>query len=143
MHILQNVEPELANRLRQLSPTQGHQILADTCRFVSSSITLDAELTSLRDRCLSSEPLTNAERQLLTSYVEAADERYLDLKDDGADEKEWMSWFQKARLATALAKVFEKVSCENLADGVYELTVIFGDSSVVEFIKRSLSKVQA
>ena len=143
MHILENVEPDLAKQLHKLQPARGCQLLIESCNFVSSRISLDAELAELIARCKSGELLNEVRHRTLLSYAAAADERYFDLEDRGADEEDWLPWFQRARLATAYAKTSGAQDWENIADGFYELTVIFRDSSIIEFIKQSLPEVQA
>jgi hypothetical protein len=142
MHILENVQPDLAKRLRKLEPARACRLLIECCHFVGSHVFTDPEL-ELFVRYRSERALDQGQQQSLISYAEAAEDRYLDLKDGGAEEREWLPWFQRARLATALAKTAGAPGWEDTADGFYELTVIFEDSSVVEFIKRNLPEVQA
>jgi len=144
VHILENVEPDLAQRLHKLHPAQSCQLLVKACDFISSRISLDAKFEELLMDYQSSASLSCSQLEALISYADIADECCFDLKDRGAEENEWLPWFQRARLATALAKASQASAWEDTADGFYELTVILDDASViVEFINRSLSELQA
>ena len=142
MHILENVEPEIAQQLHQLTLSRCRDILKMACRFVAPKITLDAELAAFTEVCLTQDALTSDQRRFLEIYADSADQIYFDLHEKGAAEGEWL-WFQKARFATALTKTFHGANWDQIAEGIYELTVIFEDSSVVDFLKRHLSEVQA
>jgi len=142
--ILENVEPDLAKQLRTLSSIQSTQLLTDCCNFVASQVAIDAELAELITRCQSGDLTNDARNRVLVSYAEMADERYWELEHAGFDEEKWRPWFQRARLATAWSKTSGTRGWEEIADGLYELTVIFNERSViVEFAKRRVAEVQA
>lgn len=142
MHILENVEPEIAEQLRKLTVARCREVLKIACGFVALKITLDAELSSFTELCLVKDALTHDQRCFLEIYADSADQIYFEIQEKGAAEAEWL-WFQKARFATALTATFDGATWDQIAEGIYELTVIFEDSSVVDFLKQSLQEVQA
>ncbi len=142
MHILKNIEPEIADRLHKLPVAKCRDVLKMACRFVASRIALDAELSAFADLCLTKDALTEDQRRFLEIYADSADQVYFEMHERGAAEGEWV-WFQKARFATALTSTIAGANWDQIANGIYELTVIFEDSSVVDFLKKHLPEVQA
>jgi hypothetical protein len=65
------------------------------------------------------------------SRAEAADQRYLDLRERGRSDREWLNWFYKAGLLTALAAGFGGASWSDTADAVYELSKSRSDPSAI------------
>ena len=143
-HILEKVDLELAKQLRSMHPAQCRELLINACDFMSGRISLDSELAALLTECKSVASLIGSKQQALILYADTADGHCFDLRDARAKATEWYPWFQRARLATAFAKISEMPTWEDMAEGFYELTVIFVDPSlIVEFIKRHLPEVQA
>jgi len=65
------------------------------------------------------------------SLAETADDKYFSLQESNRPENEWLNWFYKARLLTAIARSFSGDSWQDAADAVYELSKSRKDPSPI------------
>src|SRR5580658_2052870 len=130
MTILDQEAPGLSQQLRELSSDQRRLVIVKACRSVSRSIkSLEAAFEVLLSAAAANNALSPAQIAEVRDYADAADERYFELEEQGADSGVWREWFAKARLATALADAFDGTSWEAAADAVYELCFVEEDKS--------------
>jgi hypothetical protein len=132
MHILDHEAPGLSDRFRALSLEQRRRIIAKASRLASESISdLEPAVEELLKAASSGNALFPAQVAEAQSRAEAADERYFDLRELGRSDPEWLNWFYKARLLTALATGFGGESWSDTADAVYELSKSRDDPSAI------------
>jgi hypothetical protein len=132
MHILDQEAPGLSDRFRALSLEQRRRILAKASRLASESIAdLEPAVQDLLQAASSRNALSRTQVVEAQSRAEAADERYFDLRERGRPDREWLNWFYKARLLTALAAGFGEESESDAADAVYELSKSRSDASAI------------
>jgi len=61
--------------------------------------------------------------------LEAADDRYLTLQEQGAPAEVWEKWFSLARLLRGMAVGFGAAHSEDIADAIYEIAKSVGNSA--------------
>src|SRR5712691_4249040 len=96
MHILDQEAPGLSERLRAVSGERN-------------AIAVNHRLSGTRV----------AEAH---SLAETADDKYFSLQESNRPENEWLNWFYKARLLTAIARSFSGDSWQDAADAACELS---------------------
>jgi hypothetical protein len=141
MHILDQVAPALADQLAPLPLGQRRRIVAKACTSVSNTLhDLEPEIRELLATAATENSLTVRQVETARKLGDAADERYFDLKEQGAAEAEWIAWFFKARLLTALCNGLGEPSWTGTADAIYELSVIVDDpSELIALVRREIS----
>jgi hypothetical protein len=144
MHILDQEAPGLSDRFRALSLEQRRRILAEASRLASESISdLEPAVQDLLKAAASGNALFRTQVAEAQSRAEAADERYSDLRERGRSGQEWLNWFYKARLLTALAAGFGGESWSDTADAVYELSKSRSDpSAIFAFVASEIDAIQ-
>jgi hypothetical protein len=144
MHILDQEAPGLSDRLRALSLEQRRSIIAKASRLASESISdLEPAVQDLLKTSSSGHALVRTQVAEAQSRAEAADERYFDLRERGRPDGEWLNWFYKARLLTALAAGFGGESWSDAADAVYELTKSRSDpAAIVALVASEIDAIQ-
>ena len=142
MHVLDQEAKGLADKLRSLSLENRRRILAEASKLASESIKdLEPRAYALLKAISDNNMLSEAQVAEARSLAESADERYLALQEEQAPESEWLNWFSKARLLTAMAAGFGGSSWSDTADAVYELSKTRDDPS--QIIAFTESKVEA
>jgi hypothetical protein len=143
MHILDLEAPGLSDRLRALSLNQRRRIVAKASRLASESISdLEPAVQNLLAAASSGHALSRTQVAETQSRAQAADERYFDLRERGRSDSEWLNWFYKARLLTALATGFGGESWSDTADAVYELSKSRSDpSAIFAFVAREIDAI--
>jgi hypothetical protein len=140
MHILDQVAPALAGQLAPLPLSQRRRIVAKACALVSTSLhDLEPEIRELLAIAAAENSLTVTQVETARTLGDAADERYFDLQEQGAAQAEWIEWFFKARLLTALCNGLGEPSWTGTADALYELSVIVDDrSELITLVRREM-----
>jgi hypothetical protein len=137
--MLQTTAPELFRKLVSTPPDHANTVVARACNSVGTSIPeLEPEIVALLERDLAAIPLSVDEGDRLRRYVSWSDERYFDLRQREVDESVWIAWFDKARLASAIAQAFSPGSASSLADAVYELSVTSSGKAALRLISSLL-----
>ena len=125
MSLLEQTAPGLPGKLRSLPPPQRRRVLVKACMELGRSLPdLDPSIEALIQSGLESLNLSSQQVAQFGDYAEAADERYFELREQGADEAIWKNWFAKARLATALAGIFAGDELEAAENAAYELCFV-------------------
>ena len=137
-HILDQEAHGLTGKLQRLSLDQRRRILSAACQLASQTVggvePRFQELVKAAERGVLSQAQITEARLL----ADLADEQYFTLQNNGAAEAEWLSWFSKARLLTAIAAGFGGDSWSDTADAVYELCRIRDDPSEILNLIESL-----
>ncbi len=132
--------PGLADRLQSLSSATRRSILASACLFVGEKLAAsDPALRPLLAALRSHSDLDPGQIACAARLAEAADNRYLELREKNASQIEWRHWFQKARLLMAMSVPFGEPSPKDTARAVYELCYTCDDPS--EIIRSIESKI--
>ena len=141
MHILDQVAPGLADHLAPLPLSRRRRIVAKACALVGNSLhDLEPEIEELLATAEAEHALSVTQAEQACTLADVADERYFDLQEQGAAEAEWIEWFFKARLLTALCNGLGEPSWSDTADAIYELSVIVDDpSELIDLVRREIS----
>jgi methionine salvage enolase-phosphatase E1 len=144
LHILDTVESGLTEPLKSLSIGQRRQLFGRVCKTASEFIRdIEPELAELVGQCEKAKELSSSQIAAVRLAAKWADERYFDLKENNVDETVWMNWFVNARLASAIYASARDDSWESSADALYELSVIFDDSSTfLTVLKNTIGMVR-
>jgi hypothetical protein len=108
--------------LRALTPESQRKVLVRAALFAAQSISeLDAETRALLDKMPSGGELSAQEALSAMRLSEAADDRYLALREQGVPAEVWEKWFSLARLLRGIAVGFGAARREDIADAIYEI----------------------
>jgi hypothetical protein len=141
MHILDQEAQGLADKLRPLSLGERRRILSSACQLASQTVrSVEPRVRELL-QAASTNVLSPAQIAEAKSLADLADEQYLTLQNQEAQEAEWLNWFSKARLLTAISIGFAGYSWNETADAVYELCKTRDDPS--EIISLIESEIKA
>jgi hypothetical protein len=131
MHALLDQEaPGLAKKLESLSPDVRRSVLTNACVYASACLSdPEVPVRGLLESLKKHGTLSKGEVAKASSLAEAADAKYADLQDRGADQEEVLKSFSEARLLSAMAIGFGGTSPKDSADAVYELCKTCDDPS--------------
>lgn len=139
MHLLDQDLPGVAQRLETLTPEARARLLAAACRFMAAELReQDFQVAALLDELSGGKGAGGQARA--ARLAEEADGKYFDLQEAGAEEREWMRWFSRARLLSGIATSFAAVTASDAADALYELAHVVDDpSSLLAFVEGKLA----
>lgn len=132
---------ELAEQLQLLSDGSRREILAKACVLAARDMgDVDPLLRGLISAVGDSGSIPDVRAGEARLLAAEADDRYFTLREEGAPEAEWLIWFARARLLTAIQNFFEAKD-GNTSDVLYELSHTSDDpSAILELIRSELEK---
>lgn len=144
MHVLDQEAPGLAGRLKSLPPEARREVVARGCQLAAGRLAdLGPEVRDLLGAISASGALSDAQVAEAGALAEAADGRYSELQEEGAPEQEWLAWFSKARLLTAISAGFGGADWGDAADAVYELCSTSDDpSELIALVESEVARLQ-
>jgi hypothetical protein len=143
MHILDTEVNGITDKLQLLTVEKRRRIIADACQFASKEIeNLEPSMQVILDYFANKGSLSVLQLSEVRILADEADEAYFSLMEGGKEENEYLSWFSKARLLTAILSEFNDSSWIGSADAIYELSKTSDDSTnIIAFIKNELDLV--
>ena len=142
MHILDKESEGLADKLQALPLERRRQIVAEACNLAGRDIgDLEPEIQDLLSAISLHNLLSDLQVEQARSLANKADDKYFTLQEDGAAESEYLNWFSKSRLLTAIADGFQGSSWEKAADAIYELCHAADDrSKIIALVESEIGK---
>jgi hypothetical protein len=144
MHILDDEAKGLAEKLQLLPFEQRKQIIARTCIAASQDIiNVEPKIQNLLTTINAYNSLSKSQLEEAKLLADYADEQYFLLQEKGTTDSDWLNWFSKARLLTAIAIGFESSSWKNTADAIYELCKTTDNpSKIVSIVELEIEKLR-
>ncbi len=116
-HVLDQDAPGLAGQLRALKSENRRKIVVKASLFAAHRVSdLDANTEALLDKMRSSGGISHQEAVSLMVLSEAADNQYLQLREQGAPAKIWGKAYSQARLLRGIAVGFGAAPKEDVSD---------------------------
>jgi hypothetical protein len=127
-HILDIEMPGIVQQLRLMPNSRLRSILCHVLNTTANRLpVVEPEIwLIINDFCHKVEQVSH-HRDSVRIFADRADETYFMMQEAGAQRAEWILWFYKARLASALCYCCDNISWREAASAIYELSKTYDD----------------